>query len=90
MCILQYDGNGTTQIILVYQLDIDTVIGDAAAFDVVKPINQIGDCRFSCTGPADKCDLLPRLCKQRDAVSDTATPGIGVAENDIMKAHITF
>ena len=54
MCILQYDGNGTTQIILVYQLDIDTVIGDAAAFDVVKPINQIGDCRFSCTGTADK------------------------------------
>ena len=59
MCILQYDGNGTTQIILVYQLDIDTVIGDAAAFDVVKPINQIGDCRFSCTGTADKCNLLP-------------------------------
>ena len=46
MCILQYDGNGTTQVILVYQLDIDTVIGNAAAFNVVKPINQIGDCRF--------------------------------------------
>lgn len=59
MCILQYDGNGTTQVILVYQLDIDTVIGDAAAFNVVKPIDQIGDCRFSCTGAADKCNLLP-------------------------------
>ena len=39
MCILQYDGNGTTQVILVYQLDIDTVIGDAAAFNVVKPVS---------------------------------------------------
>ena len=60
--ILQNNGYRTAQIILVNQLNINTVIGNAAAFNIVKPIDQIGDCRFSCTGATYKSNLLSRLC----------------------------
>ena len=57
--VLQHHRQATAQIVLFDPANINTIIGDGALLNIVKPIDQIGNGGLACAGGAYKCDLLP-------------------------------
>ena len=45
-------------------VDVDTVDGDPAGFDVIEPQQQVDERRLAGAGPADQADLLARPDRQ--------------------------
>ena len=68
MCILQYDSEGTSQIILFDLCNIDSVIADLSFLNIVEAVDQVCDRCFSGSGRTDKCQFLSRFCKQTDVM----------------------
>ena len=64
--ILDYHGKGTPQVILFDVPDINAVVGNCPAVNLIKPVDQIDNGGFSRTGRSHKGDLLPRLGVQAD------------------------
>ena len=66
--ILQNNAKGAAEIRLFNLGDIDAVIADLTILNIIKAVDQIGDCGFARAGGADKRDLLTRLSIQLDIV----------------------
>ena len=77
-----------TQICLFDLVDVDTVIADSAVVDVVEPVDQIGNGGFPGASGTDECDLLSRLCIQRNIVQYSLFRC--VPEVDVIKADIAL
>ena len=61
MAVLKYHTQGTAQILLLNLIDVDTVVTDLSVLNIVKPVNQVGNGRFSGSGSAYKGHLLSGL-----------------------------
>ena len=64
--ILQYNTEGTTQIVFFNLCNIDAVIADFSLLNIVETVDQVGNCCLSGTGRANKCQFLSRFCEQAD------------------------
>ena len=64
--ILQYNTEGTTQIVFFYLCNIDAVIADFSLLNIVETVDQVGNCCLSGTGRANKCQFLSRFGEQTD------------------------
>ena len=85
MCILQHDAQRTTQICLFDFIDIDAVIADFSVLNIIKPVDQIRNCRFSGACRAYERNLLPRLREHFDIVQDNLL--VRVAKVHIIEHH---
>ena len=70
MCILQYDAQRPSQIILLNQLDINAIIRNRPLLYIIESVDQIGDCGFPCTCSTDKGYLLATLSVQLDVIQN--------------------
>ena len=61
MGILEHRPQGAAQVVLPDGLDIEAVIGDQTALDLVKAVDEVGDGGLARPSGADKGDLLPRI-----------------------------
>ena len=59
--ILQYDAERLAQVFLVDIFDIDTVVQDSPAVNVVETVDQVRYSRLPCTCCPHKGDFLARL-----------------------------
>ncbi len=84
--ILQHDAKRAPQIRLVNPADVDAVIDDGTVVNVVEPVDQVGDGRLTGAGGANECQLLSRLCKQRNVVQHRLA--LFIAEIDIEEPDI--
>ena len=66
--ILDYHGQGTAQILFADIPDIQAVVGDGAALDLIKTVDQVDNRRLSRACGAYKGYFLAGLCIQADAV----------------------
>ena len=66
--ILKHRSERAPQIAFPDIADIDAVVGDGSALNVIEPVDQVCDGRLSGAGGADKGDLLPRLCVKRQSL----------------------
>ena len=64
--ILQYNTEGTTQIVFFNLCNIDAVVADLSFLNIIKTVNQVGDCCLTGTGGTYKCQFLSRFCEQAD------------------------
>ncbi len=88
VCVLQHNAQGVTQIVFFDQLDVNAVIGDHAALDVVESVDQVRDRGLAGTGGTDESDFLSRFGKQRNIMQDLLF--LGVAEVHIIEPDIAF
>ena len=88
MRVLQHHGQGAAQIILADLFDVDAVIADLAALDVIEAVNQVGDGGLARAGGAYKGDLLPRLGVKGDIVEHDFVGHI--AKRHVLKDHIAL
>ena len=84
--ILQDDPQGAAQGVLFNQPDIDSVVGDGARLDFIKPVDQVGDGGFARTGGTHKGDFLAGFGKQADVVEDGLI--LVVAKHHVVEPHI--
>ena len=70
MRVLKHHGNILPQIIPPDMTDIYPVNGDRTALNVIKPVDQIGNRRLSCSGGSYKGNLLPRFCIETDILQN--------------------
>lgn len=87
MGVLNDHSERPAQISFAYIADIDTVIEDPPALDLIEAVDQINDRRFPRAGRSDKRDLLPRLCIQTDPGQDSFLRD--VPEYYILKPNIS-
>ena len=59
--ILQDGAERAAEVVLPDLADVDAVVGDAAALDVVEAVDEVGDGGLAGAGGAHEGDLLPRL-----------------------------
>ena len=59
--ILKYNSKRTAEVRLSDFIDVNAVITNFPVRNIIKAVNQICDCGFSCPGRAYKSHLLPRL-----------------------------
>ena len=76
------------QIIFFNLGNIDSIITDLTILNIVKTVDQIGNCRFSCTGRSDKRKLLSRFCIQADIMKDCLV--LIISKGYIFKSYITL
>lgn len=76
------------QVIFFDFLNIDTVIADFALLDVVKPVDEVGNGGFPCTGRTDESNFLSRLCIEGYVFEDVFFAVI--TEGDVFKLYIAF
>ncbi len=86
--ILKYDPQRAAKIRLLNLVDIDAVIPDFPVLDIIKPVNQVGDCRLACTSGSHKRHFLPRIGIHFDIVQHDLV--IFVSKVHTVQHHIPF
>src|SRR5699024_460316 len=59
--ILQYDAKTVAQVRFLNLVDVDSVVADFTISNIIEPVNQVGNRRFSCSGGAYERNLLAGL-----------------------------
>ena len=77
MGVLQDRPQGAAQRILPDGGHRDAVVGDDAAFDLIKPVDQVGNRRLSRSGGAYKGDFLSRIGVDGHVLQNTLTGDVG-------------
>ena len=70
MCILQNDSEGTAQVVFFNLCNVDAVITDLTALNVVESIDQVGDRCLTGACRSNECQLLSRFCKEADIMKN--------------------
>ena len=78
--ILEHDAQTAAQVRLADAGDVDAIVGDGTAVDVIEAVDQVGDGGLAGTGGTDKGHLLAGLGVEGDVVQDDLLRG--VAEGD--------
>ena len=86
--VLDDQGEGFSQIVLFDASDVDAVIGDGAAGNLVEPVNQIDNGGLSGAGGADEGDFLSWFRVEADIVQHLLLRGI--AKDHMVEPHIAF
>ena len=86
--VLDDQGEGFSQIVLFDASDVDAVIGDGAAGNLVEPVNQIDNGGLSGAGGADEGDFLSWFRVEADIVQYLLLRGI--AKDHMVEPHIAF
>ena len=86
MRILQHNAERPAQAGLGNVLDVDAVVRDLAAIDLIKAVDEVGDGRLSGARRAHKRDLLPRLGKQVEVREHAGARHVGKVHG--MEAHV--
>ena len=86
--LLQDNAEGPAQVRLFDLVDVDIVIADFTALDIVETIDQVGDRRLAGAGRTDEGDFLARQGMQVDVMQHDFV--IGVAEIDVLERDIAF
>ena len=72
--VLQHHAQRLAQVVLADALDVDAIVGDAALFDIVEAVEQVGDGGLAGAGRAHQGDLLPRFGIQRKTCAGPSFP----------------
>ena len=64
--ILQDNTEGTAQIVFFNLCNIDAVVADLSFLNIIKTVNQVGDCCLTGTGGTYKCQFLSWFGEQAD------------------------
>ena len=86
--ILKHDAQTAAQVRLADAGDVDAIVGDGTAVDVIEAVDQVGNGGLTGTGGTDKGYLLAGLGVEGDVVQDDLLRG--VAEGDMVKPHIAL
>ena len=86
MGILQYDPKGTAKVCLPDFPHIDAIVNDASILNIIKPVDQIGNCSFSCPRRTYKSNFLSRLRIETDIFQNHTA--VIVTKRHIPKTHI--
>ena len=70
MCILKNDSEGTAQVIFSDFCNVDAVIKDLTALNVVETIDQVGDRCLTGACRSYECQLLARFGKEADIMKN--------------------
>ena len=84
--VLQHNAKAAAQVVLADLLNIEAVIENPPALDVVEAVDEVGDGRLARAGGADKGDLLAGLCVEVDVVQDGVVGVVGKV--DLFKPHV--
>src|SRR5699024_8046660 len=88
MCVLQYHSKRTAEVCLLDFVYIDAVVPDLAVLDIIETVNQICNCRLSCSGAPYKGNLLSGSGVQLDIVKNHLV--IRIAEVHVIEGHIAL
>ena len=88
MGILNDHCKRSSQVIFPDLADVNPVIRDHSALDLIKPVDQIDNRRLSRSGRSHKGNLLSRFCIERNSIQNPFIRHIG--KYDIVKTHIAF
>ena len=86
MGILQYNAKGTAKVGFTNFIHVNAIVADLTVLDIVETVNQVGNGGFSCSGGADKCNLLSRCRVEHNVVQYDFF--ISITEIHIVKNHI--
>ena len=84
--LLHHHRQGTAEIRLADAAQVQPVIGNGPALDLIKPGDQIDDGSLSRSGGAHKGDLLPRLCIEAHIPQHCLSRHI--AKGHMIKPHV--
>ena len=74
------------QVFLPDFVNVNPIISDFSILNVIKPVQQIGNGRLSCTCCPSKSHFLPCSCKNLNIVQNCFS--IGVSKIHMIKYHI--
>ena len=84
--VLQHNAKAAAQSSLRISFDVEAVIENPPALDVVEAVDEVGDGRLARAGGADKGDLLAGLCVEVNVVQDGVVGVVGKV--DLLKPHV--
>src|SRR5699024_1874425 len=88
MRILKHDSERPAQICLLDLVDVDAVIADLTVLHIIEAVNQVCNRSLSSSRGTYKCQLLSRLCVQRQIMKHHLA--FRISKGHIKETHIAF